>query len=65
MFTSNQHPRYWYKPETLARHCTEGYDNSPLKRRLDEFCPGFIMLTPVPDGPALNIIGPAIEGQPN
>lgn len=66
VFTSNQHPRYWYKPEVLARHSAAGdWEHSPLKRRLDEFCEGFIMLSPVPDGPALNIIAPVIDGQPN
>lgn len=52
IFTSNQHPRYWYKAETITKHCEGGWDSSPLKRRLDEFAT-FIMLTPVPDGPVL------------
>lgn len=71
MFTSNQHPRYWYKPEVLARHCGGGYDTSPLKARFDEFAtfihcfPGRGVPEFVPDGPSLAIIDPVIEGQPN
>lgn len=52
VFTSNQHPMYWYSEETLSRHCQGGYDSSPLKRRLDEFAE-IIFLTPVKMGPEL------------
>jgi hypothetical protein len=52
VFTSNQHPRYWYSAETLQKHCGGGYDESPLKRRLDEFA-AIRYLTPVPDRPVL------------
>lgn len=63
VFTSNQHPRYWYKQETLEKHCPFGdYDQSPLKRRLDEFAT-FIWLTNVnnmgphpPPEPVLEIV---------
>lgn len=60
---------YWYKPETLAKHCQNGWDDSPLKARFDEFGIYIKLLNAegqcVPEGPMLNIIGPAIEGQPN
>lgn len=52
VFTSNQHPRYWYSPDTLKNHCQNGWDDSPLKARFDEFGT-YIMCSPVPDGPDL------------
>jgi len=61
VFTSNQHPRYWYKPEILNRH-GNGWDESPLKRRLDEFAT-FINLSPVPDGPVLEPAAPYFFGR--
>lgn len=67
-FTSNQHPMYWYSEEALSKHCTGGYDTSPLKRRLDEFA-NIIFLTPVPMGPTLVMpsqgLNPAIRRQPH
>lgn len=60
VFTSNQHPRYWYKPETLARHCQNGWDDSPLKARFDEFGT-YIMCSPVVQGPA---VAPPVEFDP-
>nr|WAE42741.1 MAG: replication associated protein [Cressdnaviricota sp.] len=68
VFTSNQHPRYWYSAETLQKHCGGGYDESPLKRRLDEFA-AIRYLTPVPNGVTLVLpssgINPAIRRQPH
>lgn len=69
VFTSNQHPRDWYKMETLVKHCDGHYDTSPLCRRLNEFAIFITLLrAPHPDDfvhAGHQIFGPNIrpEGQ--
>lgn len=61
VLTSNQHPEDWYDPQRTHQHMR--WEDNPLKRRIDEFATVIYMGNLIRQ-PVLNIVGPAIDGQP-